>query len=199
MKKFLYSIFIISAILTPLTSWALELSYPNVNIPGVGETTLDLNMNLSTLIAWLYYFIIGISGFAALVMIIYGGVQWMTSAGNPTKMGEARDKISSALLGVVIILMSWLILNLINPDLAILKISNIKKTGDCGNGIINSCELCDDGNTIDGDGCNSTCQLEGGGSISWSCGDGTLDSGEECDDGNNDCGDGCNQICKIEH
>jgi len=28
----------------------------------------------------------------------------------------------------------------------------------CGNGIIDVGETCDDGNTIDGDGCSSTCQ-----------------------------------------
>jgi len=30
----------------------------------------------------------------------------------------------------------------------------------CGNGVIESGEQCDDGNTINGDGCSSTCQIE---------------------------------------
>jgi cysteine-rich repeat protein len=30
----------------------------------------------------------------------------------------------------------------------------------CGNGIVQTGEQCDDGNTVDGDGCSSTCQLE---------------------------------------
>ncbi|KAF3926467.1 hypothetical protein AA313_de0207467 [Arthrobotrys entomopaga] len=34
----------------------------------------------------------------------------------------------------------------------------------CGNGKIDPGEECDDGNTNDGDGCNSACRLEGGGS-----------------------------------
>lgn len=32
----------------------------------------------------------------------------------------------------------------------------------CGNGLIQTGEQCDDGNTIDGDGCSSTCQVEDG-------------------------------------
>ncbi len=32
----------------------------------------------------------------------------------------------------------------------------------CGNGTTEGNETCDDGNTIDGDGCSSTCQTEGG-------------------------------------
>ena len=35
----------------------------------------------------------------------------------------------------------------------------------CGNGIIEASETCDDGDTIDGDGCSSACQVEPG----WSC------------------------------
>jgi cysteine-rich repeat protein len=30
----------------------------------------------------------------------------------------------------------------------------------CGNGTLNSGEGCDDGNTVSGDGCSSTCQIE---------------------------------------
>ncbi len=33
----------------------------------------------------------------------------------------------------------------------------------CGNGVIESGEECDDGNTVSGDGCSATCQTEGGG------------------------------------
>ncbi|MEK9206924.1 MAG: myxococcus cysteine-rich repeat containing protein, partial [Patescibacteria group bacterium] len=35
----------------------------------------------------------------------------------------------------------------------------------CGNGIINTGEACDDGNTANLDGCSSSCQVEGG----WTC------------------------------
>ena len=54
-------------------------------------------------------------------------------------------------------------------------------------------EECDDGNNIDGDGCNSDCVIE-------FCGDGILQPNlrEECDDGNNIDGDGCNANCQIE-
>jgi len=35
----------------------------------------------------------------------------------------------------------------------------------CGDGIKTENEVCDDGNTVPGDGCDSTCQVESG----WSC------------------------------
>src|SRR5690349_6118545 len=46
---------------------------------------------------------------------------------------------------------------------------------DCGNGVVDKGEQCDDGNLVDEDGCTSTCELN-------VCGDGFLDQGvEECD------------------
>jgi cysteine-rich repeat protein len=62
---------------------------------------------------------------------------------------------------------------------------------ECGDGEVAGAEQCDDGNNVDGDGCDSTCVLE-------ECGNGVLQSGETCDDGNTDNGDGCDSACQIE-
>jgi cysteine-rich repeat protein len=32
----------------------------------------------------------------------------------------------------------------------------------CGNGLLEATEQCDDGNTVEGDGCSSTCTVENG-------------------------------------
>ncbi len=63
----------------------------------------------------------------------------------------------------------------------------------CGNGIVDFQvgEVCDDGNTVSGDGCNSDCRSGEG------CGNGIVDPGEECDDGDNDNNDRCRNDCKI--
>ncbi len=67
----------------------------------------------------------------------------------------------------------------------------------CGNGILETGEECDDGNTVSGDGCSSTCQIETPPPPPV-CGNGILETGEECDDGNTVDGDGCSCDCKIE-
>lgn len=64
---------------------------------------------------------------------------------------------------------------------------------ECGNGIVEdeNAEVCDDGNTNNGDGCNAQCLSEG------TCGNAVLDQGEECDEGaangdlNGTCTNGC--------
>ncbi len=61
----------------------------------------------------------------------------------------------------------------------------------CGNGIREGGEACDDGNIVDGDGCDSTCKVTG-------CGNGVVTAGEACDDGNLVAADGCSPTCTIE-
>jgi cysteine-rich repeat protein len=76
----------------------------------------------------------------------------------------------------------------------------------CGDGVINSAaEVCDDGNTGNGDGCSSTCTVETGhvcsgqpSSCATVCGDGFIRGAEACDDGSNVDGDGCSAGCAVE-
>ena len=65
-------------------------------------------------------------------------------------------------------------------------------TDDCGDGVLDDGEECDDGNNRGGDGCSATCNVDA------FCGDGAVGGGEECDDGNTDEGDGCDADCRAE-
>ena len=97
----------------------LNLHYPtfgNININS--ESGQDLNQ----IIAWLYYFIVGISGFSAFFMFVWGGFEWSSSAGDPGKITEAKDRITSAAIGVLIVLSAYLILQTINPELTTLTL-----------------------------------------------------------------------------
>jgi cysteine-rich repeat protein len=67
----------------------------------------------------------------------------------------------------------------------------------CGNESIEAGEQCDDGNTVSGDGCSATCQLEQN-PPEPICGNQAVESGEQCDDGNTVSGDGCSATCQLE-
>jgi len=59
----------------------------------------------------------------------------------------------------------------------------------CGdNDLLSGVEQCDDGNRMNGDGCDNNCTVT-------SCGNGITTSGEACDDGNHVNGDGCDNNC----
>ncbi len=62
----------------------------------------------------------------------------------------------------------------------------------CGDGFKQAVyEECDDGNFINGDGCDSNCSFP-------RCGNGVVGKGETCDDGNDEGEDGCSSTCQIE-
>lgn len=65
----------------------------------------------------------------------------------------------------------------------------------CGDSVLDGTEQCDDGNTISGDGCSSSCLRETGNAT---CGDGVLAGGEACDDANTMADDGCSAACTVE-
>lgn len=122
--KSIIFILILIALTLPFSVSALNLNLKYPILPGAPDINCDpgaaCSQGLTDIVAWLYSFIVGISGLAAFVMIVWGGVQWMTSAGNPTKTSDAKDKIQKALLGLLLILASFLILQVINPDLTLL-------------------------------------------------------------------------------
>jgi len=125
MKKILALIFLISFLVLPNISLAVDCNGSdnglNLCYPSFQNFSLTLDMPLNQIVAWFYYFIIEVAGLAAFVMLVTGGVKYLTSAGNPSAIGDAKDQIKSALLGLLIILGSWLILQVVNPELTILK------------------------------------------------------------------------------
>lgn len=63
--------------------------------------------------------VIRIAGLAAFVMLVWGGVQWLVSGAVPAQAGEARDRIKNAILGLLLILASFLVVQVINPELTL--------------------------------------------------------------------------------
>jgi cysteine-rich repeat protein len=60
----------------------------------------------------------------------------------------------------------------------------------CGNGMVEEPEVCDDGNQVNGDGCEADCTI-----TPAECGNGKVEGDEECDDGN-DVNGGPGDFCK---
>lgn len=58
----------------------------------------------------------------------------------------------------------------------------------CGNAVTDFNEACDDGNDVDGDGCDANCRIS-------ACGNEITAGDEVCDDGNLDNGDTCDSNC----
>ena len=98
----------------------LEIVYPN--IPGVAVPT-TVSSGLPEYVKYIFHFSVFIIGFIILGVLIYNGVQYLSSSGNPIKLAEARNNIISSFLGAVILLSAYLVFNTINPQLTVLKLA----------------------------------------------------------------------------
>ncbi|PKL72576.1 hypothetical protein CVV26_01010 [Candidatus Kuenenbacteria bacterium HGW-Kuenenbacteria-1] len=85
-----------------------------VEIPGYDEKG---QTNISQYISAIYKFIIILATILAVIMIMIAGVRWMTAMGNQGQLDSAKTMITNSLIGLVLALGSWFILNSINPAL----------------------------------------------------------------------------------
>ena len=53
------------------------------------------------------------AGIAFFVMFLVGGFQFLTAGGDPKAAGHARSTMTYAVIGVILVVASWIILNLI--------------------------------------------------------------------------------------
>jgi len=97
----------------------------NLEYPGIAGFDLNIHQNLNQIVAWFYYFIVSIGGIAAFVMLVWGGFVWLTSAGSPARIADAKDRIYSAFLGLLLILASYLIIQVVNPELLMLNLPEL--------------------------------------------------------------------------
>lgn len=102
---------------------ALEIDYP-----GAGGGNLTEETTFPQYIGYLFNFSIAMAGIIALGVIIWAGIKILTSPDQPATVQDARTKITGALLGIIILLSSYLILTTINPSLKFLGLQDIKPT-----------------------------------------------------------------------
>jgi len=83
--------------------------------------------DLADYIGVIYAFLISIVGAVAAVMMMIGGFQYLTAGGSGERAKGAREKIANALIGLILALASFVILNTINPALVNLRVPTIKQ------------------------------------------------------------------------
>ena len=118
------SVFAVSFLITTLPTDAYAASenriesratqgkyYPLVNIPG---TSNQAQGDIGSLANALFRIGIILAALLAVIMVAIGGVQYMTTDAVSGK-SEGKDRIFNAVLGLILALLIWVILNEINP------------------------------------------------------------------------------------
>ena len=84
------------------------------SIPGISAGSAP---SLSTYLRAVFLTGIGLAGVLAVLMIVIGGIQYIGSGMSPSGKSDAKDRIRNAIMGLLLALLSWIILNTINPTL----------------------------------------------------------------------------------
>ncbi len=80
------------------------------NIQGVAEATNNAT-SARALARTIVNFFLFFLGLVATIMVIYGGVLYVTAAGNDDQVGKAKNVILYAIIGIVVILLSFALVN----------------------------------------------------------------------------------------
>ena len=73
--------------------------------------------NLNDFIGWLLSKLIFVASGIAFLLMVFGAIQILTSAGNPDKVKAGKELITSALSGLLLVILSIFLLKLIGVDI----------------------------------------------------------------------------------
>jgi len=83
-------------------SWAFAVTKSDIeNIDLLGSISKIINA------------VLGIVGGVAVLVLIIGGFQYITAAGNPDQVGKAKSTIMYAIVGLVICILSYVIVSFV--------------------------------------------------------------------------------------
>jgi len=83
---------------------------------AIGCVPIDKN-NPNGLISLILTLGLGLAGGIAFLLILFGGLQIMTSAGNPEQLNAGRELVTSAVIGLILILFSIFLLQFIGINI----------------------------------------------------------------------------------
>ena len=94
----------VSAALLPLAAHGQATTF-SIESVDVGLGTSDLKETVINILQ----LVLGLLTLIAVVMIIWGGFTWLTAGGNEEKVEKAKQIITAAVIGLIVILLAWAI------------------------------------------------------------------------------------------
>ncbi len=122
-KAKLLALYIILGLFLFPPVYALEISYP-----PLGGITISSGTTAAQYIVYFVNLLIAVGAFAAAVVLVMAGVSFASSSGDPSKIEEAKKRIRSAFLGLLILLGSYILLSTINSSLTSVNIDNLQSS-----------------------------------------------------------------------
>lgn len=107
-KKTLTNAFIGLAIVMSATAifGAIRIAIANGNNTSIGnyagQDVVIANVDPGTMVEGLISWFVGVAGLVSAIFVVYGGIAYVTSSGDPSKLQKAKQIITYALIGLAI-------------------------------------------------------------------------------------------------
>ena len=100
----------------PQVNLGFNYSPPDCTTNVKGETVCKVNW-LGEYVSGVYNLAIKMGGLIAAIMLMVGGILWLVSGGDVSKVSQAKDILADSIIDINILLSSYLLLALVNPNL----------------------------------------------------------------------------------
>lgn len=126
-KKFLFiALVTVFAVAPHALAVASQTSFvPLAPIPGLTDTSalsIAKETNLASFFNNLYKYLVGLAAVLAVIMIIWGGLEYSTQD-SVSKKSDGKERIYQAIFGLVLVLSPVLVFSIINPSILNLSIN----------------------------------------------------------------------------
>lgn len=92
------------------------MKLPTTIASGINDLsgiTGETNSNLDDRVIGILNAVVGVLGIVAVIVIVMGGVGYMTSGGDPGKTKKAKDTILYGVIGLIIVALAFVIVNFV--------------------------------------------------------------------------------------
>lgn len=130
MKKLIKSTLLAGNLMALSTAAAFAQPRENIDLKPKGKWSDLGNLEPNALVSRLIRLALIVAAVVFFFMLVIGGIKWILSGGDKGKTEEARNQITAALVGLVIVFSAWAISQLINAlfgvDILNLDLTNLR-------------------------------------------------------------------------
>ena len=85
-----------------------------IQLKPKGEFAALGDLSIGGIVSGFIRLILVVAALVFFFILVIGGISWITSGGDKAKTEESRNRITAALVGLVIVFAAWAIVQLIN-------------------------------------------------------------------------------------
>jgi|GEM_PF-1350479 hypothetical protein len=107
--------------LAATSNLTLQVPIPTLNGGNSVITFNGTTAPIAQYVKAIYTYAVGAVGIVAAVVLMIGGLMWITAGGNASSVSEAKTMITASITGLVLVMTSYLLLSQVSPSLVNLQ------------------------------------------------------------------------------